>query len=752
MKRIKFIFVFLMFICFLCTGCNTNIEEEKPETPVEEYFQYYYTESDLKSTSTKTKSLSNAFKERIGYTFLGVFNYPSGNGIQYFTKKGSLTEGLVLTSESILYARWELKTYKINFKVGNDVFKVITKTYGDSFELVEVPEKQGYTFVGWADKNGNLFTNSLGYFECEKQTFSKESGYDFSNNSDSVTLYAKFSINTYQVTYDYLGKGNNEKISVEYGSVLTLPKKLNLQNYELMGWSYTNPMHSTQYYDGEKIDKDITLYAVWIEFKDIPIIYENTLIQTIRLYNNGYSQNLADITLNLFPKYKINGWYSNSSLSGSTKLTRISFNDNYSALYLDLEKNTTTINGIKELINYSNKLNDGYILKNSLAETFVVLNLNSTDEGQPLKIYIPNGINELTIVSDNFSNLYEHCLEFMDGKNSTIKLVLENYTTIGFKGNPTLKVPNKSKLVLEARGNYVGVKAAANQTAINCSNLDIINNSKEFEIAGGDGSLDVLDGSNGIVADCLSINGDGILNIKGGNGHTGSNGINASSNGQTGSNGGNGGSAVIIQNELHASSNGVVQLFAGNGGNGGSGGDGSAGTNGATTSNRDSVQNGGNGGAGGNGGNGGNSGMAILFSKPTNSSIKIEGTIILYDGQGGNGGNGGNGGAGGNGSTLDQSGQMTALGKPGGNGGNGGAGGNGGNGGNSIKTNIPSASTIFFTIMPSENGSIGAGGNGGAGGHGGPGNWNNIWDRNIMYGSNGTGGKGGDGNPEGKNG
>ncbi len=744
MKRILFVFKTLVLICLLCTSCNTAIEE-KPKVSTEEYFQYYFTESELLSLSTKTKSLSTDFKQRMGYTFLGVFNSPSGNGIQYFTKEGSLIEGLALTSESILYARWELKVYNIQFKVENDVFKVITKTYGDSIELVDVPEKQGYTFVGWADISGNLFTNSLGYFESGKQTFSKESGYDFSNNSDSVTLYAKFSINTYQVTYDYLGKCQNQTIKVEYGSKLKLPDKIEYENFELIGWSYINSPQNPIFYNNESIEKEETLYAIWKEYRDIPIKSENIVLDSLRIYNDETRTLVDEIDLSLPEGWLIEGWYSSSSLSGSSKISSLTFSTR--EVFVKLLKYKFL--GLEDLLNYCVKFEEGYKINISedLNMQFLELFLNaktySKDKGE-IKIYIPNEISDFRIVGEKGTNAYSQAFEFLPGPKKDFSLTIKDYFTKGKSGENTIIAPEDSKLTIITSGFEVLLKSSNMNHGICCFDLEIENNAENLLIYGGDGDPS-RDAGNGIIADKIYIKGSGNTKIYGGHGGQGLAGNDAGgygNSGEIGIKGGSGGTAIQFKEMLSVSSESNLYIYAGDGGNGGCGGCGSNGRNGidaSAASNPGEV-----GGSGGNGGAGGDTGYGIQMLSST-GEIYLAGSVEVFEGIGGSGGRGGDGGRGGNGGSRTGAG----YGKPGGNGGSGGRGGDGGNGGKCLTSLVPAGSN--FIVHSGKDGVSGAGGNGGNGGNGGSGNKNHMFGSH-MYGYGGPGGKGGDGNPKGEDG
>ena len=101
------------------------------------------------------------------------------------------------------------------------------------------PEKIGYTFSGWADKDGNAFTGDL---------------------SANKVYYANWTADTYTVAIDYAGKGGtNYETTVTYPNTMDEPKHEDVDGYTFGGW-----------YDGNtkvtfplKVTANTTLTAKW---------------------------------------------------------------------------------------------------------------------------------------------------------------------------------------------------------------------------------------------------------------------------------------------------------------------------------------------------------------------------------------------------------------------------------------------------------------------------------------------------------
>lgn len=304
---------------------------------------------------------------------------------------------------------------------------------------------------------------------------------------------------------------------------------------------------------------------------------------------------------------------------------------------------------------------------------------------------------------------------------------------------------------------HFAYKAGSGQTALDFSNVSSANITiiadDNLYINGGDGKNSVGGTAINAAGKNLTINGDGIVNIRGGNGSGGS------SWGVSGKNGGDG----IKANDLLIDISGTLTVTSGNGGNGYIGVNG---TSGKTISTYTLVRKvygifnahiqtvyvydaATTGTDGGNGGNGGNAGAPIV----ANITVTETGKLIIKYGNGGSGGDGGRGGNGGNG--HDYYGYADGISfihayDPG-KGGDGGDGGDGGNAGRSV-TITYSLSGDNIEIQTGRNGSVGEGGRYGDCGWGGCGGSteataNSHSVETADHGKNGDWGKDGGLNP-----
>ena len=272
-------------------------------------------ENGAPSSQTKTYgkalTLSSTAPSRTGYTFKGWATSASGS-VSYaagasYTKNASVT----------LYAVWEIKTYTVSYNAngGNGAPSSQTKTYGKALTLSGTkPTKTGHTFNCWNTKDDGTGTNYA-------------SGSSYTGNAN-LKLYAKWTANTYTVTYNANGgtgaPGNQTKT---YGANLTLSGTIPTRTgYTFKGWA-TSASGSVSYAAGGTYtnNANITLFAVWES------TYFKPKISSVSVYRSNASgtalasgkyarvkfkwstsNNVSSITI---------AWRSASSGSGSTTVT-----------------------------------------------------------------------------------------------------------------------------------------------------------------------------------------------------------------------------------------------------------------------------------------------------------------------------------------------------------------------------------------------------------------------------------------------
>ena len=144
--------------------------------------------------------------EREGYTFAGW----------------SPVVADTVTGETVYAATWTPNVYTLTFDLnGGDLdVKTMEVTFGQAMTDLPVPTRTGYTFAGWMDRVGNVYTAETVYLVA-----------------DDLFLIALWTPNTYTITFD----GNGGEVELTEITVIfdapigEMPEPV-LPGYSFMGW------------------------------------------------------------------------------------------------------------------------------------------------------------------------------------------------------------------------------------------------------------------------------------------------------------------------------------------------------------------------------------------------------------------------------------------------------------------------------------------------------------------------------------
>lgn len=228
-----------------------------------------------------------------GYTFGGWFTDSA------FTNEFNPTT--VIISDITLYALWvenePLEEYTITYVVYG-VSDVTVQTYTEN-EITLAPEdptRAGYTFAGW-------YT-----------TPSYATKYTFGNKlTESITLYGKWEVNNYTITYN--SNGGSAVSSQSFSGLQTTyePTEPTKAGYTFAGW-YTNSACTNAFSFGSNLTGDITLYAKWNANK-YKITYEANGGTSVSSTTFTSEQNTYAPGEPSREGYKFVGWYTDEELT-----------------------------------------------------------------------------------------------------------------------------------------------------------------------------------------------------------------------------------------------------------------------------------------------------------------------------------------------------------------------------------------------------------------------------------------------------
>ena len=181
---------------------------------------YYFADAGLTKCIDDSNGQNIIIPTRAGYTFDGYWTGKDGTGTQYVNANGLTVNNLYKTTgDRTLYAKWQPNTIKVTLDRQNGTggtseyyysYGVKDKCYyyttsalsactdgGDGSNITK-PTRNGYTFGGyWTGKDGTgtQYVNSNGL--AINSLYQK--------STSNITLYAKWNLETYTITYDANG-------------------------------------------------------------------------------------------------------------------------------------------------------------------------------------------------------------------------------------------------------------------------------------------------------------------------------------------------------------------------------------------------------------------------------------------------------------------------------------------------------------------------------------------------------------------
>lgn len=290
---------------------------------------------------------------KTGYTFNGWYAYNLPDSSEDFDPSlpvigtTAATFPYRLDYNVVFYAIFTPNVYTATFDV-NGGKPLASETQNVTYDTPFMPaaaKRDGYTFVGWKDDDGNVF-KSLAQWK-----------YDY-----PVTLTAQWSLNTYEIIYNLNGGTNNKNNPATYtieSDTVTLVTPARTA-YSFAGWftdrNFTNEI--TEIAAGSFGNK--TVYAKWT-----PVVYDiiYELDGGINDENNPTTYTVETPTIEFAAPsktgYTFNGWYAEKDFSGDsvTELPQSSYGNvtlyakwtanKYTITYLDTKLITDVTDATK---------------------------------------------------------------------------------------------------------------------------------------------------------------------------------------------------------------------------------------------------------------------------------------------------------------------------------------------------------------------------------------------------------------------
>jgi uncharacterized repeat protein (TIGR02543 family) len=226
---------------------------------------------------------------RSGHIFEGWYEDPSFNRRYEFT---------TMPAQNItLYANWTTGQSSISFETnGGTAINPLNDYVGSMITNVPITTREGYTFAGWYS-NSQLTTPF---------------NFDVMPTS-SITVYAKWDINQYRVSYFNSEEQEMDDSMVDYGTLFTPPNPPEIEHYDFMGW-YLDEDLTEPYLNTEPITKQLALYAKW-ELTEYEISYESMGGSAVASGFATVNETVAAPNVPTKPGFQFSGWYTNTEFN-----------------------------------------------------------------------------------------------------------------------------------------------------------------------------------------------------------------------------------------------------------------------------------------------------------------------------------------------------------------------------------------------------------------------------------------------------
>ncbi|MBO5954950.1 MAG: InlB B-repeat-containing protein [Clostridia bacterium] len=143
--------------------------------------------------------------------------------------------------------------FYITFMVNGQAYKTYETTENQNITNIPNPTKEGYSFDGWyLDEN----------FENEIEDLAE---YLQSNSKENSTLYAKFSICQFTISFNANGGSYVAPITQDYHSNITEPATPTKSGYGFEGW-YLDFEYTQEFTFNKMPAEDITLYPKYVAY------------------------------------------------------------------------------------------------------------------------------------------------------------------------------------------------------------------------------------------------------------------------------------------------------------------------------------------------------------------------------------------------------------------------------------------------------------------------------------------------------
>ncbi|WP_022760613.1 InlB B-repeat-containing protein [Butyrivibrio sp. AD3002] len=211
--------------------------------------------------------------------------------------------GKMPAEDIVLYAGWTEYQNVVRFVTLCET--AISPIISESDIIVEAPEepsREGYTFAGWYADAG---------YETE---------FDFAEAITGVsTVYAKWDINAYSITYASLGGSEVEAITADYDAEIVAPEIVpEKEGFTFTGW-FTDEACENEFSFGKMPANDLIIFAGWVP-NNYTVTVDTNGGNEIGAFDVTYGQAIS-VAEPIREGYTFRGWFVDRDLSTAADLS-----------------------------------------------------------------------------------------------------------------------------------------------------------------------------------------------------------------------------------------------------------------------------------------------------------------------------------------------------------------------------------------------------------------------------------------------
>ncbi|CAM4487163.1 putative repeat protein (TIGR02543 family) [Paenibacillus endophyticus] len=203
-----------------------------------------------------------------------------------------------ITEDTMLYAKWISNQYTVDFNAnGGSATPNQMVSQGELAAAPTAPSKPGHTFDGWYGDSGLtipfMFTTPI---------------------TGNTTLYAKWTMNQYTVTFNSNGGSDVEAQTIAYGGLVSQPDEPTKQGNTFAGW-YSDAGLAIAFSFAAPIEGNVSVYAKWTADGYTVIAFDSNGGSAVDSQTVAHGATAAVPSPPTKAGHTFDGWYTDSMLS-----------------------------------------------------------------------------------------------------------------------------------------------------------------------------------------------------------------------------------------------------------------------------------------------------------------------------------------------------------------------------------------------------------------------------------------------------